>query len=95
MSAREVFAPALRVMGVSELVLVHNDPSGGPTTSPEDITLTRQLVAAGKVVDIKLHGHVVIGNGVRLLRVARRAGAAVMACRLLFFVEIDTTGARP
>src|SRR5262245_50335632 len=41
---REVFGPALRVLGVASVVLVHNHPSGDPTPSREDLRLTRQLV---------------------------------------------------
>jgi len=60
---REVFGPALRLMGVASLVLVHNHPSGDPAPSREDIRLTRQLVEAGRLLDIPVHDHVVIGNG--------------------------------
>jgi len=60
---REVFGPALRVLGVASVVLVHNHPSGDPTPSNEDLRLTRQLVEAGKLLDIKVHDHVVIGSG--------------------------------
>src|SRR3989442_7782699 len=44
---REVFGPALRLMGVASLILVHNHPSGDPEPSREDIRLTRQLVDDG------------------------------------------------
>jgi DNA repair protein RadC len=60
---REVFAPALRIMGVASVVLVHNHPSGDVTPSREDLRLTRQLVEAGKLLDIRVHDHVIIGNG--------------------------------
>lgn len=59
---REVFAPALRVPGIASVVLIHNHPSGDPTPSHEDIRLTRQLVDAGRLLDITVHDHVVIGN---------------------------------
>jgi len=61
---REVFGPVLRVMGVAAVILVHNHPSGDPTPSREDLRLTRQLVEAGRLLDITVHDHVVIGNGV-------------------------------
>jgi DNA repair protein RadC len=59
---REVLGPALRE-GASAVVLVHNHPSGDPTPSREDIRLTRQLAAAAKVVDLRLHDHIIVGNG--------------------------------
>lgn len=60
---REVFGPALRVMGVASLILVHNHPSGDPTPSREDVALTRKLAEAGRLLDIKVHDHVIVGNG--------------------------------
>jgi DNA repair protein RadC len=60
---REVFGPAFRLLGVASLILVHNHPSGDPTPSREDIRLTRQLVDAGKLLDITVHDHVILGNG--------------------------------
>ena len=59
---REVFGPALRE-GAASLILVHNHPSGDPTPSREDILLTRQLVDAGKLLDVPVHDHVIVGNG--------------------------------
>src|SRR5437899_2775397 len=47
---REVFGPALRLMGVASLILVHNHPSGDPEPSREDIRLTRQIVDVAKVL---------------------------------------------
>lgn len=58
----EVFTPAVRRNAASILVL-HNHPSGDPTPSPEDITLTRALVQAGKLLNIEVLDHVVIGYG--------------------------------
>lgn len=60
---REVFGPALRMLGVAGLVLVHNHPSGDPAPSREDIRLTRQLVEGARLLDMQIHDHVVIGNG--------------------------------
>jgi DNA repair protein RadC len=59
---REVFCAAIasRAAGV---IVVHNHPSGDPTPSPEDRTITRQLVAAGKLLDIPIFDHVIIGEG--------------------------------
>ena len=58
---REVFRGAI-VAGACALVLVHNHPSGDPTPSAEDVRVTRQLVQAGEILDIKVLDHVVIGQ---------------------------------
>lgn len=59
---REVFAPAIRE-AASSLLLVHNHPSGDPEPSPEDLEITKRLVAAGELVGIRVVDHVVIGEG--------------------------------
>ena len=61
---REVLGPAVRE-GAAHLVLVHNHPSGDPTPSKEDIHLTRQLVEGARLLGLRLHDHIVIGNGTR------------------------------
>ena len=58
---REVFQEAIR-SACAAMVLVHNHPSGDPTPSAEDLRITKQLVAAGKIVDIRVLDHVVIGR---------------------------------
>ena len=60
--AREVFREAIAERAAA-IVLVHNHPSGDPTPSPDDRTITTQLVAAGKLLDIPVADHVVIGRG--------------------------------
>jgi DNA repair protein RadC len=60
---REVFGPALRVLGTATIILAHNHPSGDPTPSREDIQITRKLVEAGKLLDIPVHDHLIIGDG--------------------------------
>ena len=57
---REVVKRALD-LNASALILVHNHPSGDPTPSPEDVAVTRQLVAAGKLLDIEVLDHLVVG----------------------------------
>ena len=59
---RDVLGPALRE-GAASLILIHNHPSGDPTPSPEDLRLTRQLADGAKLLDLRLHDHVIIGNG--------------------------------
>jgi DNA repair protein RadC len=43
-------------------VVFHNHPSGDPTPSPDDVELTRRLVAAGALVGIDLVDHIVLGD---------------------------------
>ena len=43
--------------------MVHNHPSGDPTPSPEDVELTRKLAEAGKMLDIPVLDHVILGDG--------------------------------
>jgi DNA repair protein RadC len=61
---REVLGPALRE-GASSIVLVHNHPSGDPTPSREDLRLTRQLRDGAQLLDLRLHDHLIVGNGTR------------------------------
>ena len=62
---RDVFGPALRTLGVAAIVLVHNHPSGDPTPSLEDARLTQQLMDGSRVLDVKIHDHLIIGDGSR------------------------------
>ena len=59
---REVFNPAIRDSAAA-IVVVHNHPSGDPYPSPEDIDLTKRLVATGEILGIKVLDHVVVGDG--------------------------------
>lgn len=58
----EVFKEAVRKNSAA-LIVVHNHPSGDPTPSPEDILVTRQIVEAGKLLDVDVLDHLVIGRG--------------------------------
>ena len=60
----EVLRPAVRENAPS-IIVVHNHPSGDPTPSEEDVSVTRDLVAAGKLLGIGVLDHVVIGSGNR------------------------------
>lgn len=60
--AREVFREAIAERAAA-IVLVHNHPSGDPTPSPDDRAITGQLVAAGRLLDIPVADHVIIGRG--------------------------------
>lgn len=57
----EVFRQAVREQCYA-LIMVHNHPSGDPTPSPEDIQLTRDVFNAGKLMDIELVDHIIIGG---------------------------------
>jgi DNA repair protein RadC len=59
---REVFREAIAERAAA-IVLVHNHPSGDPTPSADDRAITAQMVAAGKLLDIPVADHVVIGKG--------------------------------
>ncbi len=58
---REVFRQAVAEHAAA-IVLVHNHPSGAPTPSAEDIRITKQLIEAGRVLDISIQDHVIVGR---------------------------------
>jgi DNA repair protein RadC len=57
----ELFRCALRV-NCAGMIVVHNHPSGDPTPSPEDIRVTERIVEAGKLLDVEVLDHLVIGR---------------------------------
>lgn len=58
----EIFRAAI-TRGSAMILLAHNHPSGDPTPSPEDVETTRALGAAGRLLDIPLVDHLIIGRG--------------------------------
>ena len=58
----EVYKPAIQ-RSAAAIIVFHNHPSGDPSPSPEDITLTKAMIQAGKLLDIELLDHLVIGQG--------------------------------
>jgi DNA repair protein RadC len=56
----ELFREAIRA-NCASLIVIHNHPSGDPTPSPEDVAITRQIVQAGKLLDIEVLDHLIIG----------------------------------
>ncbi|MFZ5858168.1 MAG: RadC family protein [Chloroflexota bacterium] len=58
----EVFKEAIR-KNASALIVIHNHPSGDPTPSPDDVAVTRAIVQAGKMLDVDVLDHMVIGQG--------------------------------
>jgi DNA repair protein RadC len=57
----ELFKPAIR-RNAAALIVVHNHPSGDPTPSPDDVAVTRAIVQAGKLLDVDVLDHMVIGQ---------------------------------
>jgi DNA repair protein RadC len=57
----ELFRAAIRA-NCASLIVLHNHPSGDPTPSPEDVAVTRQIVEAGKLLDIDVLDHLIIGQ---------------------------------
>ncbi|MBW2644501.1 MAG: DNA repair protein RadC, partial [Deltaproteobacteria bacterium] len=58
---REVIVAALNHHAAA-LIFAHNHPSGDPKPSPEDISITRQLIFACRVIGITVHEHLIIGD---------------------------------
>lgn len=58
----EVFKAALRANSAS-IIIAHNHPSTDPEPSPEDILVTRQIVEAGRLLDVQCLDHLIIGQG--------------------------------
>ena len=69
----ELFKTAIR-HNAPAVIVVHNHPSGDPEPSPDDVAVTRALVEAGKLLDIKVLDHLVIGNGRFVSLKERRLG---------------------
>ncbi len=58
---REVFRAAI-AEAAAGIIVVHNHPSGDPTPSADDRTVTRQLVDAGRLLDLPVYDHVIVGG---------------------------------
>ena len=58
----EVFRPAI-AENAPAIILAHNHPSGDPSPSPEDVSVTRSIVAAGSTLGIDVLDHIIIGAG--------------------------------
>ena len=57
----EVFRDAIK-RNCAAIIVAHNHPSGDPSPSPEDVSVTRELASAGNLLDIELLDHLVIGQ---------------------------------
>ena len=58
----ELFKDAVRA-NASAIIVAHNHPSGDPTPSPDDVAVTRAMVQAGRLLDVDVLDHLVIGQG--------------------------------
>jgi DNA repair protein RadC len=58
----ELFRDAIR-RHAAGIIVVHNHPSGDPTPSPDDLHLTTEAVAAGRLLDVPVLDHLVLGHG--------------------------------
>ena len=100
---REVFKPAI-LESAASIILLHNHPSGDPTPSREDLRLTRQLMECSKLLDLRIHDHVIIGQGALrepgaagrpVTGASGRSGAVVLALgELLDFLLGEAVDAR-
>jgi|SRR5712692_6484907 len=61
-SPRDIFGAALRVPGCVAIITVHNHPSGNVRPSKQDRLLTRHLMKAGTLLNIRLHDHVIVSH---------------------------------
>ena len=59
---REVYIQAIKNSAAS-VIFLHNHPSGDPSPSPEDVEITKRLVAAGELLGIKVLDHIIMGDG--------------------------------
>ncbi len=69
----ELFRGAIQ-KNAAAIIIVHNHPSGDPTPSPDDVALTRSVVEAGRLLDIEVLDHLVIGLGRWVSLKERRLG---------------------
>ena len=58
---REVFKEAIRRSSAA-MILVHNHPSGDPTPSADDLSITKKLVKTGKIIGIEVIDHIIIAG---------------------------------
>lgn len=58
---REIMKKAINNNAMA-LIFVHNHPSGDPTPSQSDKEITKELISAGKIMDIKVFDHIIIGD---------------------------------
>ncbi len=57
----EIFREAIK-QNAASVIVVHNHPSGDPSPSPDDVAVTRMMCEAGKLLDVSVHDHIIIGQ---------------------------------
>jgi DNA repair protein RadC len=57
----EIFREAIK-QNAASVIVVHNHPSGDPSPSPDDVAATRMMCEAGKLLDVSVHDHLIIGQ---------------------------------
>jgi DNA repair protein RadC len=73
MRVAEVFKAAIRA-NAAAVILVHNHPSGDPTPSNDDVRVTRELIKAGRLLEVNLLDHIVVGSSNYVSLKERRLG---------------------
>lgn len=68
---REVFRGAI-VATCANIILAHNHPSGNTEASQEDISMTKQLIEAGKIIGINVYDHIIFCEGTYMSFVEKR-----------------------
>ena len=58
---REVFKEAIKE-SANSIILVHNHPSGNPEPSKEDLEMTKNIIEIGKIINIPIIDHVIVGD---------------------------------
>jgi len=74
--AREVFRPAIAYSGI-QIILIHNHPSGDPTPSSDDISTTRDMQEAGKLLGIPLLDHVIVSSNGESYKSLKESGLLI------------------
>ena len=72
-AAPRAFYRLALIAGATSCIAVHNHPTGDPSPSPHDHTATMRLVAAGRLLDLPLNDHVVVGDAGRFVSLRRAA----------------------
>lgn len=67
----ELFREAVR-QNCAAMIVAHNHPSGDPTPSPEDVAVTQEIVQAGKILDIDVLDHLVLGAAYKYVSLKER-----------------------
>ncbi len=67
----EIFRQAVRI-NAPAIVMAHNHPSGDSEPSPEDVTITKDIVKAGRILAIEVLDHLILGTGRQFVSLKER-----------------------